>query len=153
MCPIHLSPTMKQEYSQLLIRAISLSPPSSSHAIPFGRQTTAHASQITEQIRLEGTTGHRSPGPTLLLKQDPLEQVPQDCVQTVYEYLQGKRLAVCLGSLTSAQCCVCTHGLAAWPVAMPWSRMLTSGSLLPLTGTDFFLSLSPVQTQPMPTPL
>lgn len=52
-----------------------------------------------------GETGrdHWQPsGSTLLLKQGPLEYIPQDCVQTALESLLGKRLSVCLGSLSSA---------------------------------------------------
>lgn len=49
-----------------------------------------------------------SSGPTLPFKQGPPEHIPQDCVHTAYEYLQGERLLLCLGSLSSAQCCACS---------------------------------------------
>lgn len=47
-----------------------------------------------EWLMLEGMDLCRSPGPIPLLKQSWLEQIAQDCLQTVFKYLQGGRLPV-----------------------------------------------------------
>lgn len=82
------------------------------HPIWKANSSTCFANHRTDKT---GRVHWQSSGPTLQLKRGPLEHIPQDCVQTAYEYLQGRRLAVCPDSLSSAQCC-------AWsgPAHMGW---------------------------------
>lgn len=117
------------------------------HPIWKANSSTCFANHRTDKT---GRVHWQSSGPTLQLKRGPLEHIPQDCVQTAYEYLQGRRLAVC--PVLSA---VPGLGQHAWAGCLARGYALERDAELrqpaPITGTDFLLTLSPVQVQPTPT--